>query len=214
MKTPLPDLSPLNPNQIKTLCALASLCFRRIRESGGADDDDTPETFRRREQLAAVKIESLKEMHQGHYRTLKAHWLVLLGLLGSAYDLLVKTGEGQEQRELMQHQVAEAVGNLALSWVVAKGQKLDSAIDGAWTYAVKTANGKFEGRSLRDLDGYELSQLRDTLINRTSAHRGRGNPANRNKSQRQSKAPKVGQFPCEPASEPAYWVSQPPDFRR
>jgi hypothetical protein len=212
MKTPLPDLSPLTANQIKTLCALASLAFRRVRETGGADDDDTAETFRRREQLAAVKIESLKEMHQGHYRTLKAHWLVLLGLLGSAYDLLVKTGEGQEQRELMQHQVAEAVGNLALSWV-AKGQKLDSAIEGAWTYAVKTAKGKFEGRSLRDLDGYDLSQLRNTIINRTSAHRGRGDPANRNKSQRRSKASKVGQFSCEPASEPARWVSPPPAFR-
>lgn len=211
MKTRLPDLSPLQPRQIKTLCALASLAFKRSQEKG-ADDEDTAENFRHREQIAAVKVASLKEMNQGHYRTLKAHWMTLLGLLGTAYDLLMRTGNGQEQRELMQHSIAEHTGNLALSWV-AKGQKLDSAVDGAWAYTLKLCADKFQGRQLRDLDAAELCQIRDTLINRTSAHRGRGNSRTRNKSQRRPKAPKVGQFPCPDCQEAPRWVSSSPEFR-
>lgn len=186
MKAKLPDLSPLTSVQIRTLCAFAGLAFKRLRDKGGMDDTDTVETFRHREQLAAVGVGSLKAMNQGHYRDLKAHWLMLLGLVGEAFDLLMKTGDGQEQRELMQWQISGCAANLALAFQH-KGQKLDSAVDGAWSYILKIARDKFQGRKLSELDTLEMVDLRNTIINRTNAKMGRGRPESRNKSQRQKR---------------------------
>ena len=178
------DLSPLTARQIKGMCALASLAFRRARERAGMDDGDTVETFRHREQLAATRCGSLKEMNQGHYRVLKAHWLTLIGLLGEAYDLLIKTGEGQEQRELIQYQLAGCAANIAYAFQVKKGQPVAEAVDGAWRYILAIAADKFGGKAARDLTLAELVQLRDTATNRFNAMMGRGSSAGRNKKQR------------------------------
>lgn len=194
-------LSHLTKPQIIGLCSLANLAYKRAKERGGIEEGDTAETFRRREQLAAVKVESLKQMHQGHYRSLKAHWLYLIGLLGPAYELLIKTGDGQEQRELMQWQISGCAANLAIAFQH-NGQKLDGAVDGAWAYILKLARVKFEGRKLSDLDTLEMVQLRDTVINRTNAQMGRGKAENRNKSQRAKKpAPTAEEYEFEEVAQ-------------
>lgn len=190
-------LSHLTKVQIIGLCSLANLAYKRVKERGGLEDGDTADTFRRREQLAAVKVASLKDMHQGHYRSLKAHWLLLIGLIGEAYDLLIKTGSGQEQRELMQWQIAGCAANLAIAFQH-NGQKLDSAVDGAWRYILKIAHDKFQGRKLSGLDTMEMVQLRDTVINRTNAMMGRGDASKRNKSQRTKKPAAEGAEALEP----------------
>lgn len=179
--------APLSFVQIKGLQAMASVAWKKSKERGAIDEDESREVFRHREQLAKTGHESLKTMTQEHYRMLKGHWLYLIGLLGPAFDLLVRTGEGQEERDLMQHLVSEATANLAIAFQIVDKQSVEESIEGAWRYVLHLARDKFQGRDLKSLSPDELKQLRDTIINRTTAKHGKGNPANRNKKQREKK---------------------------
>ncbi len=158
------------------------------------------EAWRRGEQLAAVRIASLTECQNEHFRPLLAHFLTLAGRDDEAFRYQMKTGrvkdhgpveDTHENRELWRAKISQAL--------IEHAGKL---IEGAPTYNARIAaavaeNGgqirtgyvlaiaqrRCKGRSIASIQAEELRWVYLTLVNRIAAKEGRGKTKARNKKQ-------------------------------
>lgn len=192
MKKPR-SFTPLSSVQVKALCALASKAYRVAKARGSIDYSLGGEDFRRAGQLEAAGVESLKKATQEHYLSIKGKWFTVLGNLEEAFYCFLNSSAEHEATRQMRWRLMGQVALLAEGIQQARVRDgfpalPDSEAAGqAWAYTASLARDKFSKR-LDDLDADQLEQLGFTVVNRANAKRGRGNPSNRNKSQRLSKA--------------------------
>jgi hypothetical protein len=157
--------------------------------------------WRREEQHKAVGHSSLTTCGNNHYRSLLGHFLTLAGKDDKAYGYHVRTGRVKDHGELDDtHENRETQRKLIMDKLLAHGHRCDprhasydaeiaakvEASGGLITahYIIAIAKRKHRGRALDSLTADELKKLHWTTKNRIDDREGRGNAANRNKSQR------------------------------
>lgn len=182
---------PLTKRQMAALCQLARRAYDQQADLGlaGPEPGESASAafgrWRHAQQQEAIGLPSLTSARNGHYRILRAHYLALLGLDGSAFVDLVASGPAAgasgdtvPEREALVYRISEA---LAACPQVGIG------------YGLAIARRKFGRPRLRwealaeDLSCTQLRQLLYTVRNRIAAAEGRGSPAGRNKSQRRGR---------------------------
>lgn len=169
-------------------------------DASAASPSKAFEAWRRSEQLKAVRIASLTECRNEHFRPLLGHFLALAGRDDEAFRYQMKTGrvkdhgpvdDTHENRELWRAKIGEAIvmhtGRLieGASTYDARVAEAVAQAGGPITqaYAINLAKMKCKGRPLTSIQASELRQIYFTLVNRINAKEGRGKPAKRNKKQ-------------------------------
>lgn len=128
---------------------------------------------------AAGQIGRISEASRAHYADLESHFAMMAGQSVRAFNAAMDTGLEDDGTTLRadSKQAAFVLKRLKAA-MAAKGIHMN--------YAVKIAKDKFAGKTV--LSAKQMWNMVYTLTNRQSAKEGRGNTANRNKSQR-SKPP-------------------------
>jgi hypothetical protein len=203
------DGAPLSQDQKARLNILAKEAFDELDRHGlieaeGRTKAERLKNWRRAEQFKAVRIESLTQCQNRHFRTLRGHFLALVGKEDKAYKDYVTTGkvrarapemDTHENRELWRYNIRKllseherVVTKPATAGEFQRGEialKKGGAIGMA--YAVSEAKRKYPERALTDLTATELRIIHDHLQNRIRAREGRGDSKKRNMAQRKAK---------------------------
>jgi hypothetical protein len=186
----------LKPAEIRPLVLAAKAAYDHQAQFGLVDPDGTFDAWRREQCLAAVGKFGLTACTHGDFQPLMAHFKTLSGDLAAALSSHLKTGapvslaargDTWEARRNLAHQIATAVnshtaagGKIGVGYVVAlvraKTRRPDLTLGGDW-----------EAGLADRCTTAQLTQIRNTVINRISAAEGVGCQANRNKRQRQPK---------------------------
>lgn len=126
------------------------------------------------------RVESFTEVQQSEYRPLLEHFQKLSGKLGGAFNTALR-----EIKNAAMHSApgCEYVRDL-WHWAGLAGLGAD--------YVATVRRAKFQRRDMEQLTTAELKQLHDTIVNRARAKLEKGDPANRNKLQRRSRAGQGG----------------------
>ncbi|MES2597222.1 MAG: hypothetical protein V4662_17880 [Verrucomicrobiota bacterium] len=194
------QFTPLSGLQIKILCTLAGQAFKAAKLRRAIDDTMTVEEYRREGQLEACGMASLKDCDQSHFLQIRAKWFVVIGNLEEAFnDLLNGTAEAEATRQMRRRLVGQIAG---LADAIGEKHERETGIvlevadraARARAYAEGIAFDQMGTRNLLALTSQKLEWLGFTVTNRATAMRGKGNPENRNKSQRRkSKEPGTGE---------------------
>jgi hypothetical protein len=174
-------------------------------ETEGASDSARVTAWRRKEQIRAVRIESLTNCGNQHFRPLLAHFLCLAGRDDQAFNYQLKTGRVKDHGALDDtHENRETQRTLIVQELTAHAAKCSPGKEG-WdpiiaakvtekgglicaNYVIAIAKSKCKGRSLDSLTATELRQILYTIRNRIAAREGRGATWSRNNKQRAKKA--------------------------
>jgi len=174
-------------------------------EAEGASDSARFTAWRREEQIKAVRIESLTNCGNQHFRPLLAHFLCLAGRDDQAFKYQLKTGRVKDHGALDDTvENRETQRTLIVQELTAHAAKCNPKAE-AWdptiaakvtekgglicaNYVIAIAKSKCKGRSLDSLTATELRQILFTLRNRIAAREGRGATWSRNNKQRAKKA--------------------------
>ena len=200
------DGKPLSLDQKSRLNILAKEAFDQLDEHGlieaeGRTKAERLKNWRRAEQFKAVGIRSLTQCQNRHFRTLRGHFLALVGKEDKAYKDYVTTGkvrsrapevDTHENREQWRYNIRKllseherVVTKPATAAEFQRGEiamKKGGVID--MPYAVSEAKRKYPDTALTDLTATELRIIHDHLQNRIRAREGRGNSKKRNMKQR------------------------------
>lgn len=141
---------------------------------------------------------SFKELTQEQYRPLLAHFQVLSGNSGAAFDSAHRSAQGAACHEAPG---CEYVRDMH-QWLAKAGYKPG--------YAAAISKARFKTARMEDLSERQLKQLHDTVVNRCRAKLGLGEAANRNKKQRESRqqSPPPAE-PRQPSRERTYILRKP-----
>ncbi len=151
------------------------------------------DAWRKREVMAAVGKDGLTACSNSDFLGVKGHFQTLAGDLAGAFDSALKSGkptdhaapgDTTEARRQLVHTIATrleghiaAGGTINVGYVVhlarQKTRRRDLTLGTDWK------SGLAERCTVQ-----QLTQIRDTLINRINAADGKGDPATRNKSQK------------------------------
>lgn len=199
MKKPRPRfLGRLSGVQIKLLCTLAGQAHAaaKLREDPAADVDR--ETWRKNGQDEATGLQGLslaKDATQEHFLPIRGYWFTIIGNLQQAFYDFLHAGPENEARRQMAWRMMGQVAHLSEA-LEGRHERLRQITPGlaahtpaeaaknAWNYARAIAKDKFQGRRVEALNADELEQLGFTITGRANAMQGKGDPENRNKSQR------------------------------
>lgn len=219
MKKPRPRfLGRLSGVQIRLLCTLAGQAqtAAKLREDPAAEVDR--ETWRKNGQDEATGLVGLslaKNANQEHFLPIRGHWFTIIGNLQAAFYDFLNAGPQNEARRQMACRLMGQIAHLSEA-LEQRHERLmritpglaahtpAEAAQNAWKYARAIAKDKFQGRRIEALEADDLEQLGYTVTGRANAMQGKGNPENRNKSQRlRSKAVRAaGNASEEPFERP------------
>ena len=191
-------LGRLSGVQIRLLCTLAGQAqtAAKLREDPAAEVDR--ETWRKNGQDEATGVQGLslaKNANQGHFLPIRGYWFTILGNLQQAFYDFLNAGPENEARKQMAWRMMGQMAHLSEA-LEGRHERLRQitpglaphtpaeAAENAWNYARSIAKDKFQGRRIESLDADELEQLGFTITGRANAMQGKGDPENRNKSQR------------------------------
>jgi hypothetical protein len=200
-------MTPLSKLQKAGLMMMARQAYQAAVTRRAVDPQETDfDTWRRLQQVEAGAPESIRQANQGHYLAIRGAFWVVLGNLEQGFHDFLASGPQNEARRQMAWRLAGQVSALAdgiagkhdsalLNEAVRAGSgglepiKIErmspaEAARQAWSYAQSIARDKFRGRGLDSLQAADLEQLGFTVVNRTTAMRGKGDSSRRNKSQR------------------------------
>lgn len=160
--------APLSPKQRGILGFLFAKAYKRAITHVATDD--LKEQDWRHEQCRRMCGVTIGEARQMHFNQLRMFGEDLCGNSGRAFAVAMQMP--REEATRLRHLVEEAMSKFDLSW----------------GYMATIIKGKFDGKSLDDLNPFEWEQLLYTANNRGQAlleHREeRFEPGNRNKKQR------------------------------
>lgn len=202
-----PDLGkPLSNAQKARLSILAREAFDLLDGHGliDAEGKSTSERFKTwasAEKVKAVGIASLTDCRNGHYRTLRGHFLGLAGKDDKAFSDYTRTGKVKDHGPAGDtHERREGFRALIMDELLHHGHRCDPRHDDfdpeiaatvaekggiiTGSYVVTIAKAKNRGRELGSLNAEKLEQILITVRNRIAAKEGRGHAKNRNKNQR------------------------------
>jgi hypothetical protein len=180
----------LSAKQVQRLAILGGMAFAISRGRGGVPEGMKVRDWRQQEQGAACGLSvglSLSDATQGQFNEIAGRFFVILGDAEAAFAAFMQAGPENEARKQLVRRLAGDVAALAAFWAVQKGVHESEASRQAWAYCNAIARDKASGRQVSELDARELTQLGWTIRGRTSAFKGVGNPANRNKSQKRKR---------------------------
>jgi hypothetical protein len=191
-------LGRLSGVQIKLLCMLAGQAQTAAKLRHNPDAEIDRETWRKIGQDAATGVKGLslaKNAHQGHFLPIRGYWFTVIGNLEQAFYDFLNGGPDNEARKQMAWRLMGQIAHLSDA-LEARHERLRTITPGlasntlaqaaqnAWNYALSIAKDKFQGRRIEALNADELEQLGFTITGRANAMQGKGDPENRNKSQR------------------------------
>lgn len=176
---------PLSAAQKTRLVMLAREAFALCKARGAVDEDADFDAWRYAEHGEACERPpfGLREAMNDDFRRIRGRFAVILGNAELAFADFVEGAPDAEERRRMAYRLAGHVGALVEFWAREKGVTDAEAARQAWAYTAAIARDKARGRKLADLSAKELAELGYTILNRTNAFRGVGNPAFRNKRQ-------------------------------
>lgn len=202
------DGKPLSLDQKARLNILAKEAFDQLDgmgliEAEGRTKAERLKNWRRAEQFKAVRIRSLTQCQNRHFRTLRGHFLALVGKEDKAYKDYVATGkvrarapeaDTHENRELWRYNIRKLLSEhervVTRPATAAEFQRGEIAMKKGgvigMAYAVSEAKRKYPGTALNDLTAAQLVIIHDHLQNRIRAREGRGNSKKRNMGQRKA----------------------------
>lgn len=208
MRTNHYDGKPLSLAQKARLNILAKEAFDQLDgmgliEAAGRTKAERMKVWRHEEQFKAVRIYSLTNCQQKHFRPILAHFLALVGKEDKAFKTWTSTGkvkdrgevaDTHEARELWRYNIRKLLSEhervVSQPATAAEFQRGEIAMKkgGAigMPYAVSEAHRKYPGVALADLTAAQLKIIHDHLNNRIRAREGRGNPQKRHKVQKES----------------------------
>jgi len=191
-------LGRLSGVQIKLLCMLAGQAQAAAKLRHNPDAEIDRETWRKIGQDEATGVHGLslaKNAHQGHFLPIRGYWFTIIGNLEQAFYDFLNGGPDNEARKQMAWRLMGQIAHLSEA-LEARHERLRTITPGlasntlaqaaqnAWNYALSIAKDKFQGRRIEALNADELEQLGFTITGRANAMQGKGDPENRNKSQR------------------------------
>lgn len=153
--------------------------------------------WRHEETRKACGLASLKEATNSHFRSIKAHFLHLLGDDAGAFEMQMKTGKPYGRSEKKDtHESRETARHLIISELNHHYHRsrsphwCDAITENGGTitapYVEAIARAQFQTDRLDSLTAAQLTRLLYTVRNRIAAREGRGKTADRNKSQRKT----------------------------
>lgn len=202
----------MKPAEIKPLVILARQAFDFQRDLGNLDDATKFDAWRRDEVMKAVEKPGLSACDHADFRPVRAHFALLCGKDEAALDDLLSSGKTRdhaapddtwENRRNVVHLIREAIGFHVIFAETSEAEIVEKQHKelGHWRsiqanggpiregYALAVARKK-HNLAIRSIDELtdklthrQLEQLHYTITNRIAAKEGRGNKANRNKSQ-------------------------------
>ncbi len=191
-------LGRLSGVQIRLLCTLAGQAQTAAKMRGNPDAETDRETWRKNGQDEATGVHGLslaKNANQGHFLPIRGYWFTIIGNLQVAFYDFLNAGPQNEARKQMAWRLMGQIAHLSEA-LEARHERLRAITPGlaahtpaeaaqnAWNYARAIAKDKFQGRRIESLDADALEDLGFTITNRANAIQGKGDPENRNKSQR------------------------------
>lgn len=211
----------MKPQEIKPLVMAAKKAFDHQANLGLVEEGETFDDWRHQQCMNVVGRPGITACNHDDFRPLLAHFQVLAGDDGSAFESLMKTGkpnghaapgDSHEARRVIANQIAQAiaeherVATAVLSDLDPDAQARRARLDAkgshigigylVWLVRQKTRRpdlqlGQDWQTTLADrCTVIQLTQIRDTVINRIAAAEGTGSTAGRNKSQRR-RAPRT-----------------------
>jgi hypothetical protein len=129
----------------------------------------------------------LSKAKRSQYRTIKAHFLALMGADVASLNTAMATGPAILKAGADGDRKEDCEEALTAVRDVMTGLKLNLYYVQAVCGGKDGTGGKFHTRHLESLTAKQLWQLVYTLKNRAAARDGRGNPDKRNKKQRKKK---------------------------
>lgn len=185
----------MKPAEIKPLVMAAKAAFDFQTHLGNVDGDFN--TWRHQQCMAAVAKGGITACDHDDYRPLMAHFQILAGRDENAFQNLTTTGRaGNIPGDT--HEARRNLAHLILEAVKASSEIHEGYV--VWLVRQKTRRpdlqlGKDLSTGLADrCTVKQLTQIRDTIVNRIAAKEGFGSPATRNKSQKSPRA-KTGRSP-------------------
>jgi hypothetical protein len=191
-------LGRLSSVQIKLLCTLAGQAQAAAKLRHNPDADTDRETWRKNGQDEATGVQGLslaKNAHQGHFLPIRGYWFTIIGNLQQAFYDFLNGGPDNEARKQMAWRLMGQIAHLSEA-LEARHERLRSitpglaantpaqAAENSWKYAAVIARDGFQGRRIEALNADELERLGFSITGRANAMQGKGDPENRNKSQR------------------------------
>ncbi len=186
----------LKPAEIKPLVMAARKAFDIQRDLGNLDVGETFDTWRHAQCLAAVGQPGITACSHEDYRPLLAHFQTLAGADVAAFNSHMAAGRASsangDTREARRHLAWLIAGAIAGQKPVAGSDPISPGyILTIVRHKTRRPNLTFGSdwqASLADrCTVHQLTQIRDTIVNRIAAREGRGTSATRNKSQRSSR---------------------------
>jgi hypothetical protein len=174
-------------------------------------------TWRHEQCMASVGKPGITACSHDHYRALMAHFQILAVRDEKAFQNLTTTGQASKQqgdthetRRTLAYQILEAV------------KTSDTIQEGYVVWLVRQKTRRPDLQLGKDLatglaercTASQLTQIRDTIINRIAAKERRGHPVTRNR--KQSSQAKAARSPknldLQPHADPAHTSCKPQDF--
>lgn len=184
--SPKKERGNLKPTEIKPLVIAARKAYDFQVDLGNLDKTETFDTWRKAQCLEAVGKPGITACSHDHYRPLMAHFQILGGQDEKAFQNLTttgpaskQTGDTHEARRILAHQITQAISapdcpikeGYVVFLVRQKTRRPDLKLTGEFTAALADR-----------CTASQLTQIRNTVINRLNAKSGLGSPETRNRS--------------------------------